>query len=62
MWPEWSKSLERMNYVGTLFSPQWDLERISDSVYFEIGSAVNSTETEGGTLATEKPSAKSAKL
>lgn len=33
-----------------------------DSVYFEIGSGVNSTETEGSTLATEKPSAKSDKL
>lgn len=48
--------------MRTLFRPQWDLERTSGSMYFEIGSVVNSTETEGGTLATEKPSAKSAKL
>ena len=48
--------------MGTLFSPQWDLERTSDSMYFEIGSGVNSTETEGNTLATEKPTEKSAKF
>lgn len=48
--------------MRTLFSSQWDLERTSGSMYFEIGSVINSTETEGTTLATEKSSAKSAKL
>lgn len=48
--------------MGTLFTPHWDLERTSGNMHIETGNVVNSTETEGSTLAAEKPSAKSAKL